>query len=83
MVIENPVTGRNVVAGVSTELGGITNFNFGVSPQLPGAVHKPFSTIPFPPDPKFVKRPAITQWLQSTLVGPGCRAALVGLGGVG
>ena len=83
MVIENPVTGRNVVAGVSTELGGTTNFNFGVTPQLAEAVHRPFSIVPFHPDPHFVNRPAISQWLQSTLVGPGCRAALVGLGGVG
>lgn len=42
-----------------------------------------FSTIPFPPDPNFIERPAILESLRGKLRGPGGRAALVGLGGIG
>ncbi|KAF1914815.1 hypothetical protein BDU57DRAFT_520013 [Ampelomyces quisqualis] len=44
---------------------------------------KPFSTIPFAPDPDFVDRPDIIDWLGNKLARSGGRAALVGLGGVG
>jgi hypothetical protein len=43
----------------------------------------PFSTVPFAPDPDFVDRPEIVAWVRDKCAGPGARAALVGLGGVG
>jgi hypothetical protein len=45
--------------------------------------HKPFSTVPFAPDADFVDRPDILAWMSDKCAGPGARAALVGLGGVG
>jgi hypothetical protein len=44
---------------------------------------EPFSTVPFAPDPDFVNRPEILAWIRDKCAGPGARAALVGLGGVG
>ncbi|KAF2787748.1 hypothetical protein K505DRAFT_221830, partial [Melanomma pulvis-pyrius CBS 109.77] len=44
---------------------------------------EPFSTVPFAPDPDFVDRPEILAWVRRKCAGPGARAALVGLGGVG
>ncbi|KAF2195361.1 hypothetical protein K469DRAFT_545893, partial [Zopfia rhizophila CBS 207.26] len=44
---------------------------------------EPFSTVPFAPDPDFVDRPEILAWVRDKCAGPGARAALVGLGGVG
>lgn len=44
---------------------------------------EPFSTIPFAPDPDFVDRPELLAWIRDKCAGPGARAALVGLGGVG
>ncbi|KAI4940873.1 hypothetical protein J4E91_011130 [Alternaria rosae] len=64
--------------------GGTMNFNFG-----PGRTDRqklkpaPFSTVPFAPDPDLVDRPAIAAWVRDKCAGPGARAALVGLGGVG
>ena len=45
--------------------------------------NEPFSTIPFAPDPEFVKRVEILEWVRNKCARPGARAALVGLGGVG
>jgi hypothetical protein len=45
--------------------------------------HEPFSTVSFAPDPDFVDRPDIMTWIRENCAGPGARAALVGLGGVG
>ncbi|KAH8728115.1 hypothetical protein GQ44DRAFT_647501 [Phaeosphaeriaceae sp. PMI808] len=42
-----------------------------------------FSTIPFAPDPDFVNRPEVLNWVSEKCTHPGGRAALVGLGGVG
>jgi hypothetical protein len=39
--------------------------------------------VPFAPDPDLVDRPAIAAWVRDKCAGPGARAALVGLGGVG
>jgi anti-anti-sigma regulatory factor len=39
--------------------------------------------VPFAPDPDFVDRPEILAWAREKCAGPGARAALVGLGGVG
>ncbi|RYP47712.1 hypothetical protein DL768_006248 [Monosporascus sp. mg162] len=44
---------------------------------------EPFSTVPFAPDPDFIDRPEILAWIRAKCAGPGARAALVGLGGVG
>ncbi|KAB2576154.1 Kinesin light chain [Lasiodiplodia theobromae] len=44
---------------------------------------EPFSTVPFAPDPDFVDRPELLAWIRARCAGPGARAALVGLGGVG
>ncbi|RYN53567.1 hypothetical protein AA0118_g9685 [Alternaria tenuissima] len=64
--------------------GGTMNFNFG-SGRADGQKRKvePFSTVPFAPDPDLVNRPAIADWVRDKCAGPGARAALVGLGGVG
>ncbi|KAF7555193.1 hypothetical protein G7Z17_g2358 [Cylindrodendrum hubeiense] len=45
--------------------------------------HKPFSTLPFPPDPTFVDRPEILDWLHARCAQPAARVALVGPGGIG
>ena len=74
-----PVSGYNTFAGLSASNGGTINVHLGATPQPT----TPFSTVPFSPDPNFIERPAISKWLRRTLVGPGDRAALVGLGGVG
>lgn len=39
--------------------------------------------VPFPPDPEFVERPDISEWLQEKSRIPGACVALVGLGGTG
>ncbi|OWY45267.1 TPR-like protein [Alternaria alternata] len=64
--------------------GGTMNFNFGPG-QADGQKQKPtpFSTVPFAPDPDLVDRPAVAAWVRDKCAGPGARAALVGLGGVG
>ncbi|EUC48961.1 hypothetical protein COCMIDRAFT_85847 [Bipolaris oryzae ATCC 44560] len=63
------------------------NFNFGPGRADNGllASHcqpRPFSMVPFAPDPDYVDRPDIFSWLRDKCVGNGARAALVGLGGV-
>lgn len=80
MNIEGPISGHNVVAGMQVS-GGAVNINFPAS--VPPCTIKPFSMIPLRPDPAFIKRPDISEWLETTVVGVGKRAALVGLGGVG
>ncbi|KAH7092332.1 kinesin light chain 1 [Paraphoma chrysanthemicola] len=49
----------------------------------PARTREAFSTLPFAPDPDFVDRPEMLAWLRDKCAGPGARAALVGLGGVG
>ncbi|KAI8666162.1 hypothetical protein NCS57_00840200 [Fusarium keratoplasticum] len=44
---------------------------------------KPFSTVPFPPDPYFVDRPDILNWMDEKCTRPATCIALVGLGGIG
>ncbi|RYO15400.1 hypothetical protein AA0111_g11703 [Alternaria arborescens] len=64
--------------------GGTMNFNFG--PGLADGQKRrvePFLMVPFAPDPDLVDRPAIAAWVRDKCAGPGARAALVGLGGVG
>lgn len=80
MNIEGSISGYNVVAGMQVS-GGEVHMNF-AGPAPPHRI-KPFCMIPFPPDPTFIERPAISQWLNKAAVGIGQRAALVGLGGVG
>jgi tetratricopeptide (TPR) repeat protein len=41
------------------------------------------SMLPFPPDPEFISRPQISDWIKEKAKIPGGRAALVGLGGIG
>jgi len=41
------------------------------------------SILPFPPDPEFISRPEISDWIKDKAKIPGGRAALVGLGGIG
>ncbi|CAN9442589.1 unnamed protein product [Alternaria alternata] len=64
--------------------GGTMNFNFGPG-RADGQKRRvePFSTVPFAPDPDLVDRPGIAAWVRDKCAGPGARAALVGLGGVG
>ncbi|KAF1966378.1 TPR-like protein [Bimuria novae-zelandiae CBS 107.79] len=54
-----------------------------VANYRPARAREPFSTVPFAPDPDFVDRPEILAWVRDKCAGPGARAALVGLGGVG
>ncbi|KAH8656468.1 P-loop containing nucleoside triphosphate hydrolase protein [Ilyonectria robusta] len=51
--------------------------------QNPPDPRKPFSTVPFPPDPDFVDRPDILKWMHGKCARPASRIALVGLGGIG
>ncbi|KAH7131165.1 TPR domain protein [Dactylonectria macrodidyma] len=76
-----PVSGEYVFAGAHASGGGTINYNFGG--HAPPRPIRPFSTIPFPPDPKFVERTDIVLWLRDQTAQPGSRAALVGLGGIG
>ncbi|KAH7116613.1 hypothetical protein B0J13DRAFT_204473 [Dactylonectria estremocensis] len=78
---QGPLSGEYVIAGAHASGGGTINFNFG--DHAPQQSIRPFSTIPFPPDPKFVERTDILLWLRDHTVQPGSRAALVGLGGIG
>ncbi|KAF2188819.1 hypothetical protein K469DRAFT_702535 [Zopfia rhizophila CBS 207.26] len=79
-----PIEGH-IVIPAPHNAGGTMNFNFGYPPRQDGQSRKrkPFSTVPFAPDPDFVDRPGILAWLRDKCAGPGARAALVGLGGVG
>ncbi|KAF2993772.1 hypothetical protein E8E13_002383 [Curvularia kusanoi] len=79
------IGGQYVIPGTHTAAGGTTNFHFGY-PLTQDQVVRPrefFSTVPFAPDPDFVDRPDILAWVRDKCAGPGARAALVGLGGVG
>lgn len=81
-----PIDGRNVVAGPVTHAGATSNFNFyssGAAERGSSPVPKPHSTVPFPPDPHFVDRPDIIEWMQQKDTEPAARMALVGLGGIG
>lgn len=49
-------------------------------PETPPA---PFSNVPFPRDPDYVDRVAISKKVEDKLAIPAARVALVGLGGVG
>ncbi|KAK6197687.1 hypothetical protein LQW54_010649 [Pestalotiopsis sp. IQ-011] len=69
----------NVLAG-SHVINSTINFGQYDSKE---AELSPFSTVPFLPDPDFVERTGVATWLHDTLIPPGSRAALVGLGGVG
>lgn len=44
---------------------------------------QPESILPFPPDPEFINRPEISNWLKEKARVDGTRVALVGLGGIG
>ncbi|RYP14237.1 hypothetical protein DL765_006517 [Monosporascus sp. GIB2] len=79
------INGHFVIPGTYTAAGGTTNFNFVNPPRQDGSARQrePFSTVPFAPDPDFVDRPEILAWIRDKCAGPGARAALVGLGGVG
>ncbi|KAK3201035.1 hypothetical protein GRF29_213g764680 [Pseudopithomyces chartarum] len=79
------IDGQVVIPGTSTYDGGTTNFNIYNPPShnRPTRPREPFSTVPFPPDPDFVDRPEILVWVRDKCAGPGARAGLVGLGGVG
>ena len=44
---------------------------------------QPESILPFPPDPEFLSRPEISDWIGEKARTPGARAALVGFGGIG
>ncbi|RAO73452.1 uncharacterized protein BHQ10_009464 [Talaromyces amestolkiae] len=78
------IAGRNVIVGSHFETGATMNNYFGGYPIMHGSRKRvPFSTIPFAPDRDFVDRPEILEWIHDKCVGPGARAALVGLGGVG
>ncbi len=49
----------------------------------PSKSDKPFSAVPFAPDPDFVDRVEISAWIRDKCAQQGARAALVGLGGIG
>ena len=74
-------SGHYVIPAPQASHGGKINFYF--ADQARPQPRTPFATVPFPPDPQFVERPAITAWLRGKCARPGSRAALVGLGGVG
>lgn len=76
---EGPLSGYQVVAGVHASTGGTNNFHFASAAPPP----EPLSTVPFLPDPNFVERPEISEWVEAILTGPKPCAALVGFGGFG
>ncbi|WAO96035.1 NACHT domain-containing protein [Fusarium falciforme] len=78
---QGPLRGEYVIAGAHASTGGAIHFNFGA--DAPPRSTRPFSTVPFPPDPKFVERTDILLWLRDQTAQPGSRATLVGLGGIG
>ncbi|KAL6406226.1 Kinesin light chain [Ilyonectria robusta] len=84
------VSGQTTIAAPQASHGGSINFHFyGPGTQTPAAGRnpptpcKPFSTVPFPPDPDFVDRPDILKWMHEKCARPAARIALVGLGGIG
>lgn len=85
------INGHDVIPGMHTAGGGMTNFNIHYppsqgEPRLADRSTRPresFSTVPFASDPDFVDRPEILAWVHDKCAGRGARAALVGLGGVG
>ncbi|KAF2177822.1 TPR-like protein [Zopfia rhizophila CBS 207.26] len=79
-----PIEGH-IVIPAPHNAGGTMNFNFGYQSRQDRQSRKrePFSTVPFASDPDFVDRPDILAWIRDKCAGPGARAALVGLGGVG
>ncbi|KAM6516645.1 hypothetical protein FALCPG4_014823 [Fusarium falciforme] len=78
---QGPLRGEYVIAGAHASTGGAIHFNFGA--DAPPRSTRPFSTVPFPPDPEFVERTDILLWLRDQTAQSGSRAALVGLGGIG
>ncbi|KAF2993769.1 hypothetical protein E8E13_002179 [Curvularia kusanoi] len=80
---EGNINGHVVIPGTHTAAGGTTTFNIGYPPAQASKPREPFTTVPFAADPDFVDRPDILAWVRDKCAGPGARAALVGLGGVG
>lgn len=78
---ERSIIGRNVFNGVDVRDGGTINLNFAASSSSGSA--KPFNMTPFPPDPGFVERPALSKRIEKIVAENGRGVALVGLGGVG
>ncbi|KAH6972637.1 TPR domain protein [Ilyonectria destructans] len=84
------VSGQNTIAAPQASHGGSNNFHFygtgvpaAAAERNPPKPRKPFSTVPFPPDPDFVDRPDILKWMHEKCARPAARIALVGLGGIG
>ncbi|KAH7116615.1 P-loop containing nucleoside triphosphate hydrolase protein [Dactylonectria estremocensis] len=83
------VSGQITIAAPQASHGGSNNFYISgpSAPAAPGPnphkPRKPFSTVPFPPDPNFVDRPDILTWMHEKCARPAARIALVGLGGIG
>ncbi|KAH6960076.1 hypothetical protein BKA56DRAFT_532788, partial [Ilyonectria sp. MPI-CAGE-AT-0026] len=57
-----PLRGENVIAGAHVSSGQTINFNFGA--HAPRRSIRPFSTVPFSPNPKFVERTDVLLWLR-------------------
>ncbi|ROT40812.1 hypothetical protein SODALDRAFT_376566 [Sodiomyces alkalinus F11] len=56
----------------------------GLQPTEDASISRnPHCMVPFPPDPDFVHRPAIEEWMQAQYSQTGRRLALVGMGGFG
>ncbi|KAF3361351.1 hypothetical protein VdG1_00960 [Verticillium dahliae VDG1] len=84
------VNGQYTIAAPQASHGGSNNFHFygphapaDLAERNPPKPRKPFSTVPFPPDPDFVDRPDILKWMHEKCAKPAARIALVGLGGIG
>lgn len=65
---QGPLSGEYVFAGAHASDGGTINYN--LSGHAPPRSIRPFSTVPFPPDPKFVERTDVLLWLR---VGQCCK----------
>ncbi|KAH7068389.1 kinesin light chain 1 [Paraphoma chrysanthemicola] len=70
-------------ARLKRELNACSDEKRATYTHRPARTREAFSTLPFAPDPDFVDRPEMLAWLRDKCAGPGARAALVGLGGVG
>ncbi|KAJ5633693.1 hypothetical protein N7528_001535 [Penicillium herquei] len=75
-------TGTNHGLQIGKNYGSLTA-EFHLPPERPETPPSPGSTVPFQRDPDFVNRDILLRQIDEKTSVPGCRIALVGLGGVG
>ncbi|CAI7654833.1 unnamed protein product [Penicillium crustosum] len=78
--MEFPGNNHGFQVGVINRL---SNADFHLLPERPDIPPSPLSTVPFNRDPDFVSRDILLHRIHEKSSAPGCRIALVGLGGIG